>query len=84
MKNTLILLSIVAVSSLTSCKKDRVCTCTRTSTAPTTAGYSNTYTSEETLTKISKKSAKMACVKTTNDYTSGGNTYTTTNDCKLK
>lgn len=84
MKKTLILLSVVALSALTSCKKDRVCSCTQTSTAPTVAGYSSTSTSEFTMTKVSKGSAKDACVKTTHDFISGGVTYTSTNDCKLK
>lgn len=83
MKKIFLLLAVVALSAA-SCKKDRVCTCTTTDTAPTTAGYSYSSTTETTMTKVSKKSAKYACVKTTRDYTSGGNTYTQTNDCKLK
>lgn len=84
MKKTLLLLSVVALSALTSCKKDRVCACTYTTTAPSTPGVSTTSTSEFTMTKISKGAAKNACVKTTEDNISGGVTYTDTKDCKLK
>jgi len=83
MKKIFLLLSVVALTA-TSCKKDRTCSCTISSNAPTTPGYSVTQTSETTMTKVSKRSAKDACVKTTSDATYGGNTYTTTYDCKLK
>jgi len=82
MKKIFLLLSVVALSSLTSCKKDRVCTCTITSTAPSSSGYSYTDTKETTMTKISKGSAKRACVKSTT--TNAGSAYSTIEDCKLK
>lgn len=82
MKNIFLLLSVVAVASLTSCKKDRTCECTYTNNAPTTPGYSSTSTSEFTMTKVSKGSAKRACVKT--ETSSTGSTVTSTADCKLK
>ena len=84
MKKIFLLLSVVAVASLTSCKKDRTCTCTTTITpAPTLpAGYSSTSTSETTYTKVTKGTAKRACVKTTETET--GDTYSTVRDCKLK
>ncbi len=82
MKKIFLLLSIVAVASLTSCKKDRTCSCTTTDTYPTVAGYSETNTSEFKMTKISKGSAKRGCVKTTT--TGNGSSYSTTVDCKLK
>ncbi|MGZ4035684.1 MAG: hypothetical protein ACXVNN_01715 [Bacteroidia bacterium] len=67
----LLFLSIVAVASLASCKKDRTCTCTDSS------GNTQVYT----LTKISKGEAKDACLATST-HTSGSSTNTTT--CTLK
>lgn len=87
MKKIVLLLSVVAISSLTSCKKDRTCTCTITSTAPATPGVTETQTVDYTMTKVSKGTAKRACVKTTETDTPTGSTgtvYSTTNDCKLK
>lgn len=82
MKKITLILSVVAVASLASCKKDRVCTCTSSSNAPATSGYTTSHTDEITMKKVSKGTAKRACVKT--ETTSNGSTYTTTNDCKLK
>jgi len=80
MKNLLLTLTVFAVVGLTSCKKDRVCTCTNTDTAP----GSTTTTTETTILKEKKGVAKAACVKKTEEYTSGSNTYVMTQDCKLK
>lgn len=82
MKKIFLLLSVVALTA-TSCKKDRTCVCTTTNDAPTVAGYSSTSTTETTMNKVSKRSAKDACVKTTRATTSGV-IITTTEDCKLK
>ena len=78
-KLTILSVAFIALS-LASCKKDHVCECTNTSTAP----GSTSSTSEYTIVKAKKADAKRDCVKTTNDYTFGGTTYTTTKDCKLK
>lgn len=65
-----IFIAIVAVASLASCKKDRVCTCTST-------GFSgSSSTSVKTYTKAKKSDARAACVSTTATY--GGYTETTT------
>ncbi len=75
-----LILSAFVVLALASCKKDYVCSCTHTSTA---AGSVSTVT-EVTYVNTTKSTAKKACIKTTNDYTSFGIAYTTTSDCKLK
>lgn len=80
MKKLVMLMSVAVVCSLTSCKKDRVCECTSSSTAP---GNSST-TVDYTIVDVKKSTAKRACVKTTEDYTVLGTTYTNTMDCKLK
>ncbi|MDF2436862.1 MAG: hypothetical protein K0Q95_1238 [Bacteroidota bacterium] len=66
-----IFIAIVAVASLASCKKDRVCTCTSGGTA---------YT--KTFTKAKKADARAACLSTTSASTTGGTSYVTT--CELK
>lgn len=78
-KITLFAIAAVAIS-FASCKKDYTCTCTSSSTAP----GSTTSTMEYTIIKAKKGDAKKMCVKTTSDFTAGGNTYTNTSDCKLK
>lgn len=84
MKKIFFVLSVVAIS-FTACKKDRTCTCTITSNAPTTSGYSVTQTKETTMTKVSKGSAKAGCVsKEETPTVTSGTAYTTTYDCKLK
>ena len=84
MKKIFFVLSVVAIS-FTACKKDRTCTCTITSNAPTTSGYSYTQTTETTMTKVSKGSAKAGCVsKESTPTVTSGTAYTTTYDCKLK
>jgi len=80
MKKIILSLIVLGSFALVSCKKDRVCTCTSSSTAP-----GNTpITLEITLLDAKKSDVKKACVKTTSDYTSNGVTYTDTYDCKLK
>lgn len=81
---------VVATLLFTSCKKDRTCTCSSTST---TVGGGSTFTgnpdnSVQTLTKVSKKDAQTICVSTSDvsTQTYGGNVYTTTTakTCTLK
>lgn len=69
-------IAIIAAASLASCKKDRTCTCTQTSTQPGSTSTTNVYT----IIKATKGDAKKACINST--QTSGG--YTTTNTCSLK
>ena len=78
-KLTILSVAFLAIS-FASCKKDHTCTCTSSSTVP----GSTSSTTEYTIVKAKKGDAKRACVKTTNDYTFGGSTYTSTHDCKLK
>lgn len=80
MKKIFLGLTVIAAMSLASCKKDYVCSCTSTSTAP----GSTSTTSEFTVVKAKKGDVKKRCVKTTSDNTYGGVTYTNTNDCKIK
>lgn len=75
-----LILSAFVVLALASCKKDRVCSCTNTSTQ---SGSMSTVT-EETYVKTSKSTAKKACIKTTEDRAGFGGVYTLTSDCKLK
>lgn len=74
-------LSILAIAALAmgfaSCKKDRVCTCTITST-----GSSTSSTNVTTMTKVSKGTAKKACVSGSS-YDQSSASYVTTADCKL-
>ncbi len=72
----IIFIAVVAVASLASCKKDRTCTCTQTSTQPGYTGGTQVYT----VVKAKKSDAKKACI--TSSTTTGGYTYTTT--CELK
>jgi len=75
-----LLIAAVAGLAMVSCKKDYTCECTSTSTVP----GSTSSTSKRTLVEVSKATAKSQCLKTSWDETSGGTTYTFTNDCKLK
>lgn len=72
-------IAVVAVASLASCKKDRVCTCTETQTY---TGSSTTYPSSTTVTtydKAKKGDARAACLSGTTTYTGGQ----TVRDCSL-
>ncbi len=73
-----IFIAMVAVASLASCKKDRVCTCTHTSTEP---GYVSS-TEITTYLKAKKKDARAAC--SSHSYTPTGGTYVYTTSCDLK
>ena len=73
-------IAALAILSLASCKKDRVCECVETSTKP---GFSG-KTQAVTLTAITKSTAKKACISSSYEYSSGGNTYTKTTTCTLK
>ncbi len=76
----ILLIAAVAGLAMASCKKDRTCECTNSSTAPGSTSETQTYT----VKKVSKKTAKDVCVKTTSEFEVGGTKYTSTSDCKLK
>jgi hypothetical protein len=80
MNKIFLTLIICAAFTVTSCKKDRTCTCTMTSTEP----GSTSMTYEVVAMKAKKSDVKKVCVKTTRDVASGGVIYTETSDCKLK
>lgn len=80
MKNIFLLPTFIAMCISSSCKKDHVCECTYSSTDPGVTPV----TTEYTFYKISEGDAKKLCVKTSRDYTSGGNDYRETTDCTLK
>ena len=71
-------IAIVAVASLASCKKDRTCTCTDSSTQPGYVGSTNITT----YTKAKKGDARAACMSYT--YTPTGSSYSYTQTCTLK
>ena len=73
----ILFISMIALVSFASCKKDRTCTCTDSSTEP---GYVST-TSITTYTEAKKGDARAACLSGTSTSTStyvGGSTTTTT------
>ncbi|MGZ3905025.1 MAG: hypothetical protein ACXVC6_15090 [Bacteroidia bacterium] len=79
-------LTVVAVFALilVSCKKDRVCTCSGTTTYYT--GATLTYSSSVTYKKVTKREGRIFCgaggSKGTHTYSSGTNTFDET--CTLK
>ena len=76
MKNAIFYLFVVVAMITTSCKKDHVCTCTYTSTAP----GSTSFTYDVTVKEARKGDVKNMCIKRV--YKDG--TYESTEDCKLK
>lgn len=99
MKIITILAITLASLFISSCKKDRTCTCTTTITSSTGVaggiGYVNSgpFSSTEdktVMTKVTKKTAQANCVsnENTNVYTdiANGDTQTTVTklDCELK
>jgi hypothetical protein len=76
-KITLLTIAFVAIS-FASCKKDRVCTCTTTST-------SGTIVEKTTFYKAKKKEARLYCLGSQTESTSGSSTYTgSKTTCELK
>ncbi|MDZ4665283.1 MAG: hypothetical protein SGJ15_10435 [Bacteroidota bacterium] len=80
MKKITYLSIVFAGLAFASCKKDRVCECTYTSTAP--GSSSSTY--EITVKKVKKGVAADICESTTNQTTAPVAGYINTDDCKLK
>ena len=80
-KVTLFAVAVVALS-LASCKKDRTCTCTSTTSGVTTTDVTVYH-------KVSKKNATSHCIGWQNTTTSSGSGFSSTttsadNTCKLK
>ena len=71
---------MIGAIALISCKKDRVCECTSTSTAPGTGSSVNTTT----ILDVSKGTAQANCMSTQSTYTVNGTSVTNTSTCKLK
>jgi hypothetical protein len=76
MKKVILFAAVIGLSAV-SCTKDRVCTCTESSTA--TGSTSQTYS--YTLVGSTKGQAKANCVSTKETGSTG---IVTTTDCKLK
>jgi hypothetical protein len=86
MKKSLILLAVAALGLATSCKKELTCSCnfTTTSVASTNSNTTTdvfTYSSKQTIDKMSKKDAKYETTcydyKTVNTSSSGTGSFTT-------
>lgn len=76
MKKSIFIISAFVALATVSCKKDYVCSCAISSTAP----GSTAYAFDVTIKEATKADAGRACVKKTATYTG----YTVTQDCKLK
>jgi hypothetical protein len=77
MKKVILFAAVVSAFSLASCKKERDCKCTTTTTY---AGSSVSGTANTTYKDVTKKQAKMNCISYTR---TGDNGQVTTYDCKL-
>lgn len=75
MKKLILFAAIAASTLFASCKKDRVCSCTYTSSSGAT------ITGEVTYVKASKRDARANCLSRKEVYPGGA---TETYDCKLK
>ena len=73
------LILITAVTLMASCAKDRTCTCTTTSSVPGSTPQTQTWTFVETT----PGQAKVNCANKATTVTSGTNSVTYTDDCKL-
>ncbi len=74
------LITITLLGCFSSCKKDHLCGCVVTSTDPAITRSVVYYT----ITDSRKSDAKKACIKTTRNKDSSGQTYVETFDCALK
>lgn len=82
MKKIAILTILCAGVAFTACKKDKTCECTTTYTSGAVS-VTNPATTIE-IKGIKGGEAKSWCQKSTQVSTSGTNTTTWVNDCKLK
>ncbi|MCA6435228.1 MAG: hypothetical protein ACK5QC_10860 [Bacteroidota bacterium] len=81
-KITILAVALVAIS-FASCKKDRTCSCTTTSTPPTGAAF--TSTEEVTIKKVTKGQAKDGeCRSYTTQQTAPTSGTKTEVKCELK
>ncbi|MCW3070659.1 MAG: hypothetical protein JWO44_549 [Bacteroidetes bacterium] len=78
MKKVVLFAAAVAAISMSSCVKERDCTCTTTNSY---AGSSTSSTQTIVYKDVTKKQAKTLCASYTTTDDSG---YTTTQDCELK
>jgi hypothetical protein len=79
----ILLIAAVAGLAMASCKKDRTCSCTITSTPPSGAAFSSTV--EYTVEKVSKAEAKDGMCRSFTDQTTApvaGTKYE--KSCELK
>ena len=85
MKKIVLLASVIVATSFASCKKDRTCECTYTTSGTTNV---SSHTSSTVIKKVKKSDAKYLCTKdtetTTNTNGSSTSSSTSTTDCKLK
>ena len=79
MKKVFLFVAVVTAASFASCKKDRVCTCTTT-----TSG--GTATEVTTYHEVKKGDARQMCTgsQTTTTYSTGGATVGDDTTCELK
>ena len=85
MKKITVLAAVLVAVSFASCKKDRTCECTYTTSGTTNV---TSHTSSTVITKVKKSDAKYLCTKDSQSYTntsgSTSSTSTSSSDCKLK
>ncbi len=77
MKKITLVVACLGLIVLSSCKKDRTCTCTDTN--PDGKVEISTFT----LTEISGRDAKDFCSNSSRSETYGGTTEKSSSDCKL-
>ena len=82
MKKIAILTILGAGVAFTACKKDKTCECTQTTTSGAVSVTDPAVTHE--IKGIKGGEAKSMCQKSTVVSTSGTNTTTWVDDCKLK
>lgn len=84
--NKVLLIAAVVVTTMVSCKKDRVCSC-KTYTTYNGAGATS-FDQDITMKDVSRRTAFNACVhtKTVDTYTTGGVSVVVDQDvnCSLK
>ena len=83
MKKIILLSVAVAAFSLSSCRKDRTCTCTTTDISSGTTDVSSTV---QLVGHATSREAKKEsnCYSTQSTITESGNTTSETRDCTLK
>ena len=82
MKKITYLSIVLAGLAFASCKKDRVCECTWSTTDPAAAGF--TQTEETTYKNVKTSVAVENCESIRYQTTAPVAGFITTNDCKLK